>query len=189
MVCALCSSDPASQAACGVCSAMAARREKLRECRAQGKFAKFQSLGLKARNRRESRARMRKMRLRNKPAGKVIKKPACSASSVSRPGRNMKVPCCGRRADNCRCFASGRGLAIATSFDTSLFATIPGRVSHSPIQYWSDTGDMTKWAEQIAAIGRGGVQYRWLFPVAMMWRQWSNGEFWDALVAQGSFID
>ena len=49
---------------------------------------------------------------------------------------------------------------------------------NNPIQIYKDTGDMSKYEEQIPK----GLSYRYLWFYTFMWRFFSNDAFWDALV-------
>ena len=100
--------------------------------------------------------------------------------------RNVPVNCCGRRKMYCRCFTHGRGLEISRSFKCERFQPIPAQVRSSPIQTWRDTADMPAYKRQIG--WNASMRYSWLFPIAFMWRHFSNEHFWDALQRIGAVV-
>ena len=73
---------------------------------------------------------------------------------------------------------------IASKFQTKLFNTIAKRVATSDLQTWRDTEDMTRYSHQI--FWNDAMKYVVLFPLAMCWRIYSNGHFWNALRKVGA---
>jgi len=113
-----------------------------------------------------------------------------SNSSAAKPAakrqKHINRHCCGRRPENCKCFTEGRGLKIANSFKRNIFKPIPDRVAKSRIQTWRDTGDMPGYMRQIG--WNASMRYSWLFPIAFMWRHFSNEEFWAGLKKMGAVL-
>ena len=89
----------------------------------------------------------------------------------------MPVPCCGRRKQDCRCYDSGAGLRLKESFKRSVFDTLVRAVRGSRIQTWRDTADMPQYAEQVKC-----KKLTDLFPMAFMWRHFSNPHLWKAFM-------
>ena len=52
-------------------------------------------------------------------------------------------------------------------------------IAESRIQTWRDTRDMQGYMRQIG--WEDSMRYSWLFPIAFIWRHFSNEEFWTAL--------
>ena len=52
-------------------------------------------------------------------------------------------------------------------------------IAQSRIQTWRDTRDMPGYMRQIG--WEDSMRYSWLFPIAFVWRHFSNEEFWTAL--------
>ena len=52
-------------------------------------------------------------------------------------------------------------------------------IAQSRIQTWRDTRDMPGYMRQIG--WEDSMRYSWLFPIAFIWRHFSNEEFWTAL--------
>ena len=105
---------------------------------------------------------------------------AASAKEAKREGdRHVPQNCCGRRKQYCKCFKAGRGFAIANSLRRKVFEPITDMVLKSRIFTWRDTSDMPAYQRQIG--WRPPMRYSWLFPIAFVWRHFSNEEFWGAL--------
>ena len=81
-------------------------------------------------------------------------------------------------------FDTGPGEAIAAKFKTKIFCPLPARTAASDIQTWWDTEDMTNYNQQVP--WNDSMSYVVLFPLAMCWRIFSNGKFWDALKQAGA---
>ena len=47
-----------------------------------------------------------------------------NAGKLKKTKKNMPVPCCGRRKQDCRCYDSGAGLRLKESFKRSVFDTL-----------------------------------------------------------------
>ena len=145
--------------------------------------AKFKSLAVEDIERRRVRnavTNTRKVKRSNTTAVKRrMSKTASNATS-----RHIPVNCCGRRKQDCVCFQRNRGLEIAKSFQKKLFQPIPAKIIKSDIQTWRDTVDMTAYSKQI--IWTSSTRYSWLFPIAFMWRHFSNEQFWEALQKLGA---
>ena len=165
---------------------------------AKDPLAKFESRAAGDEERRRVRASVRKHRVTKRVAANARKQKKrvptllheerpnnISRRSVSKPtSRHIPVNCCGRRKHNCSCFTSGRGATIASSLKRRLFQPIPSRVLKSRIQTWQDTGDMPGYMRQIG--WHATMRYSWLFPIAFMWRHFSNEQFWSALMEIGA---
>ena len=95
----------------------------------------------------------------------------------------MPVPCCGRRKQDCRCYDSGAGLRLKESFKRSVFDTLVRAVRGSRIQTWRDTADMPQYAEQVKC-----KKLTDLFPMAFMWRHFSNPHLWKAFMKNKAFM-
>ena len=52
-------------------------------------------------------------------------------------------------------------------------------IAQSRIQTWRDTRDMPGYMREIG--WEDSMRYSWLFPIAFIWRHFSNEEFWTAL--------
>ena len=96
----------------------------------------------------------------------------------------MPAHCCGRRLQTCRCFETCENVAIAAAFEPKVFRSLPLRLAKSDIQTWRDTEDMSYYSQQVGWTE--GMTYVVLFPLAMCWRIFSNGRFWDALLHVGA---
>ena len=136
---------------------------------------KFKNRSRKAikRKRERVRARLDPKRIRKNGAWKR-----------STPSVKIPVNCCGLSWHRCTCFRAGNGQKIAASFDKVAFSSIPNKIKNSDIQYWNDTGDMSKYAEQM--VSDESTTYEYLFPTAFFWRQYSNPFFWQALKDLGA---
>ena len=60
------------------------------------------------------------------------------------------------------------------------------RIANSRIQTWRDTADMGAYMRQIG--WKACMRYSWLFPMAFMWRHFSNEEFWASLIAMKAVL-
>ena len=149
--------------------------------------ARFQSIESADLERRRARQRMKKHRSKKRPAAA---QPARRQPSAPQPAsqRQRHIPrnCCGRRSENCRCFTHGRGLEIAKSVKRKILTSTADRVAKSPIQTWRDTADMPGYMRQIG--WNPSMRYSWLFPIAFMWRHFSNEEFWVGLMNVGAVL-
>ena len=137
--------------------------------------AKFESFEASDNERRRARQGMRKFRSGKRPTGaNLAKRRKQSSAAKPAPKRNYRINrhCCGRRPENCKCYTEGRGLKIARSFKRKSFKPIPGRVAKSRIQTWRDTGDMPGYMRQVG--WKDDMRYSWLFPIAFLWRHFSN---------------
>ena len=150
---------------------------------------KFKSLDTRSMARRRDRDKKKRKRRKSKaskarrsavqPVRKKLKK------QKAKPGsRHVPCHCCGRRKQNCKYFQTGSGKKIEQKFNANLFDTIPPRVAASDIQTWRDTGDMSRYSEQVPS--KSGMEYWILFPLALCWRIFSNEMFWDALQKVGA---
>ena len=138
-------------------------------------FARWESHTVADEKRRHDRLTQMKRRLERSPASAMpSRRKGSAAKPASKQQRHIPRNCCGRRAENCRCFNEGRGLEIATSFLEAKFKTIPKQVANSRIQYWRDTADMPAYMRQIG--WNASMHYSCLFPIAFMWRHFSNEE-------------
>ena len=158
-------------------------------------LAKFESRTPADERRRRMRDAVRKHRAATHAAAKLcpkkrrVAKPTRrkrSYGSAKHDARHIPVNCCGRRKNNCICFAHGRGLEISRSFKREQFQPVPAKVRSSRIQSWRDTADMPAYKRQIG--WNASMRYSWLFPIAFMWRHFSNEQFWDALQDIGAVI-
>ena len=168
-----------------IAQAIANRKQHIASRKAAGNpTAKFEARTPADESRRRARERMRKHRAAKRPAAAycaaakrapaAAKRPAASAVS-----RHIPLNCCGRRKANCRCFKEGRGLEIARSLKRKIIKPIAGKVLKSRIQTWRDTGDMRAYRNQVG--WQRSFRYSWLFPIAFLWRHFSNEHLWTAL--------
>ena len=114
--------------------------------------------------------------------GSSAAQPAKSSrgSSAAKPAsRHVPANCCGRRKRKCICFDKGRGLEIARSLRRRELDHMMRAIAQSRIQTWRDTRDMPGYMRQIG--WKDSMRYSWLFPIAFIWRHFSNEEFWTAL--------
>ena len=116
----------------------------------------------------------RRKRVQKAPPSNPKKASALHSLSIS---KNMPMPCCGRRKENCRCYDSGTGLALRKACKRSLLGALKRRVHASRIQYWRDTADMPQYARQVKCR-----KFEHLLPMAFMWRHYSNAVLWQALM-------
>ena len=113
------------------------------------------------------------------------KRPKGRSKSSTTTSRNISMLCCGRRKEDCKCFASGQGQELVNSFRLRVFNTIPPKVKKSRIQQWQDTHDMPEFKKQVP--WQKGMKYWYLFAMAFMWRHFNNEHFWAALIAMKAF--
>jgi hypothetical protein len=150
--------------------------------------AKYKSLAAEEIARRRARKAMRKARKAKHGETTAVKRRNAKATAVKRRigkvSRHIPVNCCGRRNQDCVCFQRNRGLEIANSFQKKVFQPIPAKIQESDIQTWRDTGDMIAYERQITWTS--GTRYSWLFPIAFMWRHFSNEQFWKCLQQIGA---
>ena len=178
-------SDRTSQ----VAAAIEARKQQIARRSAHGRstnnaHARLESIEAAGLERRCARQRMKKHRSKQCPASAQPARRQCSAAKpASKRQRHIPRNCCGRRPENCRCFTHGRGLEIAKSAKRKNLTSIAERVAKSPIQTWRDTADMPGYMRQIG--WNPSMRYSWLFPIAFMWRHFSNEEFWAGLMNIG----
>ena len=59
-------------------------------------------------------------------------------------------------------------------------------IAQSRIQTWRGTRDMPGYMRQIG--WEDSMRYSWLFPIAVIWRHFSNEEFWTALQQQKAVL-
>ena len=134
-----------------------------------------------------ARLSMKKLRSKQRSAAAKPGRKQCSvAKPEGNPARHILRNCCGRRKENCKCFTHGRGLEIAKSCKRKNVTATVERAKTSRIQTWRDTGDMPAYMRQIG--WNASMQYSWLFPIAIMWRHFSNEEFWAALMNMGAVL-
>ena len=100
-------------------------------------------------------------------------------SASKSASRHVPTNCCGKRKQKCTCFDGGRGLEIARSLRRRKLDHIMPAIAQSRIQTWRDTRDMPGYMRQIG--WEDSMRYSWLFPIAFIWRHFSNEEFWTAL--------
>ena len=167
-----------SRAEANLVNELADDRRKLLKSRTH-KHEKFINSSTSAKHRRNQR-NYRKTMSSNKQ-----KKQATTSKNTQRKkglssGSQYDVPrpCCGRRGQKCKCFESGRGAEIAKSMSKMELRKLRKGYENNPIQIYKDTGDMSKYEEQIPK----GLSYRYLWFYTFMWRFFSNDAFWDALV-------
>ena len=134
-----------------------------------------------------ARLGMKKLRSKQRSAAAKPGRRQCSAAKpASKRQRHILRNCCGRRTENCKCFTHGRGLEIAKSCKRKNLTSTVERVTKSRIQTWRDTGDMPAYMRQIG--WNASMHYSWRFPIAFMWRHFSNEEFWAALMNMGAVL-
>ena len=175
-----------------ISAAIEARKQKNAKRKAYSRssgnaHARFQSFEAADLERKRARLGMRKLRSkRNHASAQPARKQCSAAKPASKRQRHILHNCCGRRSENCSCFTHGRGLEIAKSGKRKIITSIAERVAKSPIQTWRDTGDMPGYMRQIG--WNASMRYSWLFPIAFMWRHFSNEELWASLMKNGAFI-
>jgi len=164
----------------------------------RNRLAKFESRAGTDHERRRVREAVRKHRTVTRAASaakpgaakpsaaKLCRKKARTAKPDAKTSRHLPCNCCGRRKAKCTCFTKSRGLEIASSFKRKVFRPIPAQVQKSRIQTWRDTGDMPAYMRQIGWTPT--MRYSWLFPIAFVWRHFSNEQFWAALQNIGAVL-
>ena len=175
-----------------ISAAIEARKQKIAKRKAYSRssgnaHARFQSFEAADLERKRARLGMRKLRSKRSHASAQPARKQCSAAKpATKRQRHIPRNCCGRRPENCKCFKHGRGLEIAKSNKRRKITSIAERVTKSPIQTWRDTGDMPGYMRQIG--WNTSMRYSWLFPIAFMWRHFSNEEFWGGLMKIGAVL-
>ena len=175
-----------------ISAAIEARKQKNAKRKAYSRssgnaHARFQSFEAADLERKRARLGMRKLRSKRSHASAQPARKQCSAAKpATKRQRHIPRNCCGRRPENCKCFKHGRGLEIAKSNKRRKITSIAERVTKSPIQTWRDTGDMPGYMRQIG--WNTSMRYSWLFPIAFMWRHFSNEEFWGGLMKIGAVL-
>ena len=135
---------------------------------------------------RKSKPRAARATSAKTPRGISAAKPGATSAktprgiSAAKPAsRHVPANCCGKRKHKCTCFDGGRGLEIARSLRRRKLDHIMPAIAQSRIQTWRDTRDMPGYMRQIG--WEDSMRYSWLFPIAFIWRHFSNEEFWTAL--------
>ena len=188
----------ASSRARAIAQAIDGRKQRNATLKAsKNPLAKFESRAAADDERRRVRDAVRKHRAAKRAAAKLCRKKRSVAKptrrkrpntrSAAKPtSRHIPVNCCGRRKNNCICFAHSRGLEISRSFKRKQFQPIPAQVRSSRIQTWRDTSDMPAYMRQIG--WNASMRYSWLFPIAFMCRHFANEQFWGALQDIGAVL-
>ena len=148
---------------------------RLSKARSVAKPAPPRSLGKPKKNILRAAARA----VAKRAPGKNIS--PCTATTASDCSRHMPTYCCGRRRFRCVCFTQGRGREIALSVNGKALKSIASAIRESRVQTWKDTADMPAYVKQIG--WQDDFRYSWLFPIAFLWRHFSNEHFWEALRA------
>ena len=156
--------------------AIALRKQRNAAIKATKKAsAKFESCANADEKRRRCRDFMRALRKSKPRAARVTSAKSSRGSSAAKPAsRHVPANCCGKRKNKCTCFDGGRGLEIARSFRRRELDHIMPAIAESRIQTWRDTRDMPGYMRQIG--WEDSMRYSWLFPIAFIWRHFSNEE-------------
>ena len=154
------------------------------------KFESGTSADEKRRRCRDLMRGLRKKRCRCRAEPRKVRATSAKTlrgSSAGKPAtRNVPANCCGKRKHKCTCFDGGRGLEIARSLRRRKLDHIMPAIAQSRIQTWRDTRDMPGYMRQIG--WEDSMRYSWLFPIAFIWRHFSNEEFWTALQKQKAVL-
>ena len=97
----------------------------------------------------------------------------CKACIAARASELLR-----QKENKCTCFDGGRGLEIARSFRRRKLDHIMPAIARSRVHTWRDTRDMPGYMRQIG--WEDSMRYSWLFPIAFIWRHFSNEEVWTA---------
>ena len=161
--------------------AIALRKERNAAIQAtKNPSAKFESCTSADEKRRRCRDLMRALRKSKPRAARATSAKTSRGISAAKPAsRHVPANCCGKRKHKCTCFDGGRGLEIARSLRRRKLDHIMPAIAQSRIQTWRDTRDMPGYMRQIG--WEDAMRYSWLFPIAFIWRHFSNEEFWTAL--------